>query len=145
MVIPPLLFEEFVGVALDEEERGLTVAAQPAVQQKASSFTKSGCWMLEPMMVTVLCSFIVSLVPITMVEEEMLMMDPEDWLGIVDVEDPILDVTGATGLGSSEQPKRRVDAPMRIKERRFFFMISKYSLQKGIVVAKTFLLSLESL
>jgi hypothetical protein len=52
-----------------------------------------------------------------------------------------------TGLTASslEQLRRREVLPTKIKERSFFFMITKYSLQNGIALAKTFLLSLKSL
>jgi len=56
-------------------------------------------------------------------------------------------IGGAAGLGASspEQPTKRVIKPVKPRERIFFFMITKYSLQKCIALAKTFLLSLESL
>jgi hypothetical protein len=58
----------------------------------------------------------------------------------------LYEVSGAIGAGaSSEQPKNRAVKPIKPKERSVFFMIYKYSLQKDIVVAKTFLLSLGSL
>jgi hypothetical protein len=61
-------------------------------------------------------------------------------------EDSVYDVGGgATGLVSSAQAQKRVETPIKPKDRIFFFMITKYSLQKRIDVAKTFLLSLESL
>jgi len=61
-------------------------------------------------------------------------------------EDSIYDVGGgATGLVSSAQAQNRVDTPIKPRDRIFFFMITKYSLQKCIDVAKSFLLSLESL
>ena len=63
----------------------------------------------------------------------------------VDEED-ILVVGGAIGLvASSEQLAKNAASPIKPRERRFFFMITKYSLQKGIALAKTFLLSLEPL
>jgi hypothetical protein len=46
-------------------------------------------------------------------------------------EDSIYEVGGgAAGLESSAQAQKRVETPTRTKERRFFFMITKYSLQK---------------
>jgi len=62
-------------------------------------------------------------------------------------EDTVATGVGATGMAasSSEQLRRSDVLPKKIKERSFFFMITKYSLQKGIDLAKTFLLSLKSL
>jgi hypothetical protein len=72
-------------------------------------------------------------------------LEMEDDVGETTEEELMMETGGAIGLGSSEQPKKRVEAPTITKERRFFFMITKYSLQKWFAVAKTFLLSLESL
>jgi hypothetical protein len=84
----------------------------------------------------------------TIAEEDMpiiIVVAAEDDPGATEAEEPISEIAGAIGLGSSEQPQKREEVPKRIKERIIFFMIYKYSLQKGNVLAKTFLLSLESL
>ena len=79
-------------------------------------------------------------------------LEEEDESGFVWTEDDDTVATGSgcggvTGLAASslEQLRKRDMLPTKIKERSFFFMITKYSLQKGIDIAKTFLLSLKSL
>jgi hypothetical protein len=110
--------------------------------------------MLEPeMTVTTSCLNVVSLPVLTVAEDFGVWRELEDVdeSGFAWTEDDDSVATGVgcepTGLTASslEQLRRRDAVPTKIKERRFFFMITKYSLQKGIDLAKTFLLSLKSL